>query len=489
MATFAASDTPGTQPPSGASLAWTSNDALVLKARGLVEAGRFDEAETVLRSGEHSRTDRSEMLELIRRIRHDYALDEAGLLDKLRPSIPDVTASDLARWRSAREVQHRVIDGKMGYFRREPANIFRFCAEARFRRDQQLARSPRKPPQAAPFVLGEHLEQIIAESKRTGSAQVLPIRHRIHYTLTVPAAARGMKAGAVVRCWLPFPQEYRQQKDVRLVSASPEQPLVAENGMQDGVIRREAQRTLYFEQRISDPAKPLTFTATFEYTSAAYYSVLDETLSKQYKGGVDPQYLAERPPHIAFTHDLRKTVEKVIGKETNQLRKAQRIFEYIDGHIRYHAEEEYGNIASFSSKALACGRGDCGIQSMLFITMCRAAGIPARWQSGWQTKPGGQFNMHDWAEFYIEPWGWLPADPSYGLQSSNDPAIRWFYLGHQDSYRLIVNLDYGSPLAPPKESLRSEPADFQRGEVEIDGRNLYFDEWDYKFTIESQEPL
>ena len=74
-------------------------------------------------------------------------------------------------------------------------------------------------------------------------------------------------------------------------------------------------------------------------------------------------------------------------------------------------------------------------------------------------------------------------DPSYGLQKSDDPKVRDFYIGHQDSYRLIVNLDYGRALTPPKQSFRSEPADFQRGEVELDGRNLYFDEWDYDFDV------
>jgi nicotinamidase-related amidase len=49
--------------------------------------------------------------------------------------------------------------------------------------------------------------------------------------------------------------------------------------------------------------------------------------------------------------------------------------------------------------------------------LCRAAGVPARWQSGWQTKPG-DWNMHDWSEFYVEPWGWLPADASYGVRWS-----------------------------------------------------------------------
>ena len=94
--------------------------------------------------------------------------------------------------------------------------------------------------------------------------------------------------------------------------------------------------------------------------------------------------------------------------------------------------------------------------------------------------------MHDWAEFYVAPFGWLPADPTYGaeLKDHADPAIRDFYFGHQDSYRMIVNTDYGTPLIPPKHSLRSEPLDFQRGEVEIDGRNVYFGDWEYDMQIE-----
>ena len=67
---------------------------------------------------------------------------------------------------------------------------------------------------------------------------------------------------------------------------------------------------------------------------------------------------------------------------------------------------------------------------------------------------------------------------------NTDLREKEFYVGHLDAYRLIVKLDYGSPLHPPKASLRSEPADFPRGEVEIDGRNLYFDEWTWDLEIE-----
>jgi hypothetical protein len=145
---------------------------------------------------------------------------------------------------------------------------------------------------------------------------------------------------------------------------------------------------------------------------------------------------------------------------------------------------EYSIIPSISQKALTARRGDCGVQGLTFVTLCRAAGVPARWQSGWQTKPN-DWNMHDWSEFYVEPWGWLPADASYGVRDHADPRVRDFLCGNMDPYRLIVNLDYARDLQPPKTSFRSEPNDFQRGEIEIDGHNLYFDEWDWTFNVKT----
>jgi transglutaminase-like putative cysteine protease len=286
-----------------------------------------------------------------------------------------------------------------------------------------------------------------------------------------------MKAGSTVRVWLPFPKEYRQQKDVKLISSEPSPTRVGEND--------EPARTLYFELKVEDPGKPIVIKNVYSYTSYAYYPKLDDASAKPLAADWSgkAEYLSERLPHIAFTPELRAKVKEVVGDETNPLAKARKIYFWVDSNMKYIAEEEYCLIPSFSQKALTSLKGDCGIQGNLFITMCRAAGIPARWQSGWETKKVG-FTMHDWAEFYVEPWGWLPADASYGVQKSDDPKVRDFYFGHQDAYRMIVNSDFGRPLTPPKRSLRSEPADFQRGEAEVDGRNLYFDDWDYDFRFE-----
>ena len=51
--------------------------------------------------------------------------------------------------------------------------------------------------------------------------------------------------------------------------------------------------------------------------------------------------------------------------------------------------------------------------ALTFITLCRIAGIPARWESGFAVAPGDA-GCHDWARFYVAPKGWMYADCSYG---------------------------------------------------------------------------
>jgi transglutaminase-like putative cysteine protease len=115
--------------------------------------------------------------------------------------------------------------------------------------------------------------------------------------------------------------------------------------------------------------------------------------------------------------------------------------------------------------------------------MARYAGIPARWQSGWMLHPG-DINLHDWAEAYYEGIGWVPVDQSFGLigDESNDDVYHYYTRG-LDAYRYIVNDDYSGDFYPAKIHPRSETVDFQRGEVEWKGENLYFGRWKYKMEV------
>ena len=116
--------------------------------------------------------------------------------------------------------------------------------------------------------------------------------------------------------------------------------------------------------------------------------------------------------------------------------------------------------------------------------MARYAGIPAKWESGWMLHPGNK-NLHDWAEAYFEGIGWVPVDQSFGRVkgSIDDPDSYYFFTKGLDAYRLIVNDGISGDFYPAKIHPRSETVDFQRGEVEWRGGNLYFGRWKYKMEV------
>ena len=118
-------------------------------------------------------------------------------------------------------------------------------------------------------------------------------------------------------------------------------------------------------------------------------------------------------------------------------------------------------------------KGDCGIFALLFITLCRICKIPARWQSGLyatETSAGS----HDWAQFYIAPYGWLFADCSFGGSAfrSGNEARRNFYFGNLDPFRIPSVTAFQHEFYPPRTHLRLDPYDNQVGEAEYGDRSL-----------------
>ncbi|TWT42451.1 transglutaminase-like domain-containing protein [Botrimarina hoheduenensis] len=472
------------------SAAWLSAATLATadELATLLERGELAQAEALLRTQVADPLgpvvgDAARQLEILRRTRLEYSLDRDQLLVALRSRLPDVTDEQIDRWTAAGALQHRVIDGQVRYFRKAPNNLFLIEPAARGRRD---ATNAKRPPDEARerFDLDALLGEIVDQSQTEPTKRLTAIRHRLEYEVRIngthPRVKPRLRPGAVVRAWLPFPQEYGPQTEVRLVSSEPPVKLIAPNGV--------PHRSAYFEQTLgASESEAPTFQMTVEFVSQAYCPRIDPDQVQPYDPADENyrRYTAERLPHEALTPAVRRLADEIVGDQTNPLEKARRVFRWVSANILWVGEYEYCLIPSLSQKGLAEGRGDCGVQGTVFVTLCRAAGVPARWQSGWETQPG-RWNLHDWSEIYVLPWGWLPVDASYGVRKSDDPRVADFYLGARDPYRMIVNLDYARELIPPKTSFRSEPNDFQRGEVEIDGHNLYFDEWTYRFDFRTE---
>jgi len=448
--------------------------------RKLIDKGEYEKAMEELRNkaaekGVTGKRNRELLFEAerLRRVRFDFTLGEEEVLRQLRIDIPDASLEDLKKWTEDGTLESRVIDGQRLYFRRAVRNLYLLNKQAASRRTSRSTERKKIPLDRYGHItdLRVHAKNALEARKESTSPLVTPQRFRVEYSISVNPGK--VAAGETIRCWLPFPKEVPTQKDIRLIDSHPKGAIIAPNTCE--------QRTVYLEQ----PAaldQPTTFSITFEYTAYAFVEPVDPEKVKPYdrKGDVYRKYTGERPSQIVFTPEIKAMAAEICGEETNPYLKAKKIFFWVQDKIPWSGAIEYSTVPNLAMRALTRRTGDCGMQGLLFINLCRAAGIPARWQSGWSLRPGGQ-NMHDWTQFYIEPYGWLYADPSRGCMKSDDPEVRWFNFGNFDRYRLIVNSNYGMELHPPKKHFRSEPVDFQRGEVEWEYGNLYFNEWDWDF--------
>jgi transglutaminase-like putative cysteine protease len=221
-----------------------------------------------------------------------------------------------------------------------------------------------------------------------------------------------------------------------------------------------------------------------EYTGYADYAGVDfyapATVTK------DPDlvrlYTKEEAPHIIFSDKIKDLSRSIVGDEKNPATILKLIYDWMNANIPWAGAREYSTIPNISEYCVDKKYGDCGIQSLLLITLCRYNGIPAKWQSGWMVLPD-EVNLHDWCEVYLDQYGWFPVDPSFKLLPADNEKVRYFYVNGIDPYHFVVNNDISKPLYPAKIYPRSETVDFQRGELEWRGGNLYFDTWDYDMKV------
>lgn len=443
----------------------------------LIDAGHFKEAQAhidraladpQLPSAEHDAL--AFQHERMRRILLDFTLSADEVKARVRKQIPDLSNAEFARWDAQGLFEHQTIDGRTLYFKRSPGNLFRLSAEAVGRRKVQtpITDGPNE-------TLNDHHRAVMREALASGKTSVLP--HTVRVTQTVTVKADAVPAGETVRAWIPYPRAIPgQQEAIRLIDSTPNQAQVAPEAA--------LQRTVYLEAK-AQAHQPTRFAITYEVTLYAQYHHIDP--AKVHPAQITPAlapYIAERAPHIVFTDAMRAFSKRVVGNEKNPYRIAQKLFAAVD-KIPWAGAREYSTISNISDYTLHAGHGDCGEQTLLLMTLLRLNGIPTRWQSGWIFSDGDYNNIHDWGQLYLEPYGWVPMDVTFGQLHpgpGDDPALQWFYLGGLDAYRIAFNDDYSQPFVPPKTFVRSETVDSQRGEVEWRGGNLYFDQWDYDFA-------
>ncbi|MDD4514457.1 transglutaminase-like domain-containing protein [Massilibacteroides sp.] len=405
------------------------------------------------------------------RIALDFNKDKESVIKYISKYYPDVNNEMLARWETEKALESLVIDGEKKYFSRAASNLFRLDKDAIVRKKEVDTLSANQKEN----VLNTHLPNIVNTLAGTAQTQVSPVGMTVQYEITLQPNV--VLDGEIVRCWLPYPREdERRQTNVKLISANDENYIISPE--------QYAHRTLYM-QKTAKKDEALKFAITFSYESAAEWFDLDNKEIREYDTNSDSykKYTAERLPHIAFTDSIKAISERIVGNEKDPYQKVKKIFKWVDETFPWAGAREYSTIPNIPAYVLDSKHGDCGQVTLLFITLARYNGIPARWQSGFMMHPG-ELNLHDWGEYYIEGIGWIPIDQSFGLSRfSDDDRVFNFYSNGMDAYRWIVNNDYSRPLFPEKIYPRSETVDFQRGELEWRGGNIYFDKWNWDFNV------
>jgi sugar lactone lactonase YvrE len=132
---------------------------------------------------------------------------------------------------------------------------------------------------------------------------------------------------------------------------------------------------------------------------------------------------------------IRDTAKKIVGDEQNPYWIARKIFNFLIEHVDYEMVGGW----DVPEVILKRGTGSCSEYTFAFIALCRAAGLPARYQGSVVVR-GDDASVddafHRWAQVYLPNYGWVPVDASRG--DAKSPADQARGLGELANRFLIT---------------------------------------------------
>lgn len=394
--------------------------------------------------------------DIIRVIRTEYPYSFEAALEIMQDNVRNFIKEELVQLQEESAADWIFIDGKVFFNESFYGNLLKTRSDiaARLIKQDTVAKNNNE-------------EQLLIDNikymKENGG-----VSYFIHLKTSIKIIEEYAKIGETIKVHLPLPIEYRQIKNVNNLKteanylSSPSYP----------------QRTAFFEGKLGENQE---FSVEYTYENHLKYVDLDPAKVTEIQPSFDTE---EHAPHIMFTPYIKELAKELTGDEINPLLKARKIYDFITTKVMYSYMRKYFTITNIPEYAALNLKGDCGVQALLFITLCRCVGIPARWQSGLYVTPY-YVGCHDWAEFYIEPYGWLFADPSFGgsaYRKGNDESWN-FYFGNLDPYRMPAASEFQHEFDPPKKYLRFDPYDNQVGECEYEEYGLLREEFKVKLEL------
>ena len=208
-----------------------------------------------------------------------------------------------------------------------------------------------------------------------------------------------------VRVWIPYPVSNNTQdiSNVRIIG----------NFTQSGIYGEKETGNLSLYAEWAKPTKDRTITLTFHATAR-------ESVKKNFPA-VEPAIPVEIQEYLKSSKFI-PTDGKVKEAALSVTNSKQKISEKARAVYQWVVENTVRN-----PDTKGCGTGDVEVQitkrsgkcadiSSVFVSIARAAGVPAREVFGLRLGKKDNEDMtgghHCWVEFYVPGYGWVPADPA-----------------------------------------------------------------------------
>ena len=442
------------------------------ECKSLIAKGEFAKAEAVLKQqNAPAHSPQAVVIDSLRtimsRMKQNFRIPAAegkALVEKVMGR--SVSDADVQRWKNAKCIEYMVIDGKEMWMRKSERNFKLLNKELNPQVDMEWYGE-----------LDKYAKEAEAYKKDENNVRD---RRLINITFTLDVDADAVPAGEKIKVWIPIPFENARQSDVKILKTSGKVKL------SEGSVHH----TAYFEKKAVKGQKT-HFEINYSYVVGEQSFTQSELLNRlkpydvekpDYKNFIEAEY-----PHIPKNDKYEQLARQIVGSETNPVLQASKIYDWIAANFPWAGALDYTIIPCIPDYVLNIGHGDCGQVALLYITLCRNIGIPARWESGWMLHPGA-LNFHDWAETYFEGVGWVPTDVSFGRtthgQEQND-----YYKSALDVWRMAANEGVGGEFSPKKRWIRCDGVDSQAGEVEWRGGNVEDSKYSSELVVNSCERI
>jgi len=292
--------------------------------------------------------------------------------------------------------------------------------------------------------------------------EATPNRRRVRLTCTteirdVPAGARE------VRLWAPFPPNNESQQISNIVVRS---------DVPTSVDREEefGNRILSLDVERPD-GKPVRVEMQFDVTRTERTNsavVEDRPVRREPADEKIADRWLARDRLVPIDGKIRELAEQVTLGRQGRLEEARAIYEHTVSTLKY---DKTGTGWGRGDILYACDakRGNCTDFHAVFIGLCRARGIPARFEIGFSIPtdaPAGEIaGYHCWADCYVPGYGWIPVDCS---EAQKHPERREYFFGSQDADRVALSTGRDIQLVPEQQGERLNY--FVYPYAEVDGR-------------------